>query len=233
MRRLIATLLCISTLLSIPLPAFASDSGWTCSNCGRQNTAGSFCPECGSKKPEAPVCSGCGYQVKTAAARFCPNCGKSLLPEDETAAEENPPALELDASTQAEGEVAFDSIAKILAQRSTYTVSDAESALAIPELSKLVPGLTDPQQELVLVKETHTQDASFYRFDQYYQGLPVYSGQVVVAVSEAGANGRYPAASAPSMVSRWIPLKKIRLLQRSKSGTAAAALWTLLRNVFM
>ena len=55
--------------------AAAAADGWTCPNCGKQNT-GKFCNECGQKKPEAAggwTCPNCGKQN---TGKFCNECGQ-------------------------------------------------------------------------------------------------------------------------------------------------------------
>lgn len=57
---------------------------WVCS-CGTENY-GKFCTECGKKRPESNTtsCSKCGYILPESAknARFCPQCGERLTPEE-------------------------------------------------------------------------------------------------------------------------------------------------------
>ena len=62
-------------------PAAATDTcpagQWTCS-CGAVNT-GKFCAECGNKKPQDPKCPQCGHDLTGMKAKFCPECGQSLI----------------------------------------------------------------------------------------------------------------------------------------------------------
>ena len=54
--------------------AAAVAGGWTCPECGQENSA-NFCSNCGTKKPEAPgvwFCPECGQEN---SANFCSNCG--------------------------------------------------------------------------------------------------------------------------------------------------------------
>lgn len=55
---------------------------WTCENC-RQTNAGNFCANCGAKKPESPAvqtCPSCAFELMPGQnAKFCPNCGQSLV----------------------------------------------------------------------------------------------------------------------------------------------------------
>ena len=55
-------------------PAAAPGAGWTCPNCGKQNT-GKFCQDCGTAMPQpaAPwTCPNCGKQN---TGKFCQDCG--------------------------------------------------------------------------------------------------------------------------------------------------------------
>ena len=58
-----------------PQPAPAA--GWTCPDCGTQNT-GKFCMNCGKAKPAA-ACPNCGYKPANGVlGKFCPECGTKL-----------------------------------------------------------------------------------------------------------------------------------------------------------
>lgn len=58
----------------------ADSAGWTCPNCGTQNS-GKFCTNCGQPKPARTggFCPNCGTKYDPAQApKFCPNCGHPI-----------------------------------------------------------------------------------------------------------------------------------------------------------
>lgn len=151
-------------------------------------------------------CSKCGEKLKNQGA-FCPNCGAEILPKKQNAHKS--------LSKKAKAVIACVCVVALLISGTvgglyffrnhtdnltgpdsnyiSFTegftdvpVTDEKSALeAIKSVADVI-GIENVEKELKISRTDTIENDTYYRFQQYYNGIPVYGNSLVISVDKNG-----------------------------------------------
>lgn len=186
-----------------------------CKNCGTELWAGqSICPNCGTRTvPEAQGFQRPGDLPGTPAGAPAPKTPPAQTPQRKKRSRKGGVWVAVIAGVLAASGIAV-AVGGLLAGQEkevaappvllsgSFTdraITDQASALAAIGDAADTLGIQDVNAELTDCKEDTVSGNTYYRFQQTYQGIPVYGRSVVVAVDESGnslsLSGNYMATN--------------------------------------
>lgn len=165
------------------------------------------CPKCKSKIDNVEkFCGNCGTEIKNKDITFCPNCGKKIFNEPKSKHKLRKKAkiaitiiccfaLLISGTV---GRLYFfrnhtdnltDSDSNYISFSEGFTdvlVTDEKSALeAIKSVADVI-GIENVEKELKISRTDKIENDTYYRFQQYYNDIPVYGNSLVISVDKNG-----------------------------------------------